>query len=123
MREKLCGALVPAYLASLDRSSHHSRDGRPSSWRAGAASPAADLLSTFVNYTQAVFFGEQGNSCQSYWREHWKDLSIGNADRSWGWQTYVLPSPPPPPPPYRSPVFSLLLPLTALPRCAVSQVH
>ena len=46
-----------------------------------------DLLQSFVNYTNEVFFGEQGNSCEGYDRRHWMDTSRGNADRSWGWQS------------------------------------
>ena len=78
MREKLCNAIVPPYLASLHPPAHSHR---------GAAAPAADLLGAFVNYTLAVFFGEQGNACGDYSRRTWEDLTPGNADRSWGWQT------------------------------------
>jgi hypothetical protein len=73
MRNKLCNAIVPAYLRWLSE---------PSS-----AAASLDLLAAFVNYTQSVFFGEQGNSCGEYDRRGWMDLSLGNADRSWGWQT------------------------------------
>ena len=82
LRETLCNAIVPAYLASLQRSTHSHRLSH-----LATGSPSADLLSAFVNYTVEVFFGVQGNSCGDYARETWMDLSLGNADRSWGWQT------------------------------------
>ena len=88
LRETLCDALVPAYLASLNPSPNPTpAPSRHLSYFPSTPSPSADLLSAFVNYTLAVFFGEQGNACGDYSREHWKDLSLGNADRSWGWQS------------------------------------
>ena len=89
LRETLCNALVPAYLASLQPSSTPSTPHTHSRQLSSLLppSPAFDLLSAFVDYTTSIFFGVQGNSCEAYSREHWKDLSLGNADRSWGWQT------------------------------------
>ena len=86
MRETLCGAIVPAYLAA-------SQQPAPASKHRVRAAPGADLLSAFVNYTLTVFFGEQGNACADYSRATWKDLSLGNADRSWGFQTVTPPHP------------------------------
>jgi hypothetical protein len=85
MREKLCNAVVPSHLRMLSSSS--SSVHRHLDHLSSASSPSFDLLSAFVNYTNAVFFGEQGNSCDDYARKSWMDLSHGNADRSWGWQT------------------------------------
>lgn len=98
-RLTLCDYVVPHYLRLVEATSKAAAVQSSQSYATvvGAVSEAVagasvrmaelDLLQAFVNYTNDVFFGEQGNSCDGYDRRHWMDTSRGNADRSWGWQS------------------------------------
>jgi len=100
-RVTLCDYVVPYYLRLVEASSKAAttQSSRLHSSVVGAVSDAVvsasvrsaefDLLQAFVNYTNNIFFGEQGNSCEGYDRRHWMDTSKGNADRSWGWQSHT----------------------------------
>ena len=98
-RLALCDTIVPAYLRLVEASSQASVARTlqvqssfvdailESVAVASIRSAEFDLLQAFVTYTNTVFFGELGNSCDEYDRRHWMDTSRGNADRSWGWQS------------------------------------
>ena len=98
-RVTLCDYVVPHYLRLVEAASKAAvvQSSPLHLGAAGAVSEAVavasvrsvefDLLQAFVNYTNNVFFGEQGNSCDGYDRRHWMDTTRGNADRSWGWQS------------------------------------
>ena len=98
-RLTLCDYVVPHYLRLVEASAK-AAVAHSSQWHtrvvdavsdavvaSSIRSAQLDLLQAFVNYTNNVFFGEQGNSCGEYDRRHWMDETMGNADRSWGWQS------------------------------------